>query len=156
MKNNSKNEKLIYLCESRYKELNDYEKEHGVISYKTLLNYYNMPRILCNNIIDIDECLYDNIEVGNIYDEESGNYVDIYQYFITDLREWELEDIQKKYNNELIIAYSEKLENYILMVDHFGTSWNYVLTNIKYTTDWETYDKWEKELEEQENGNNEE
>ena len=138
--------KLMYLCESRFKELNEYEKEHKRISYRTLLNYYNITPILCNNIINIEECLYDNIEVGSIYNEEEDYYEDIYQYFIIDLSQWELEDIKEKYNEELIICYSEMLDNYILCVNHFGTGWSYVLTDIEYTTDYEEYKKWEEEL----------
>lgn len=138
--------KLIYLCKSRFKELNDYEKENGYISYRTLLNYYDITPILCNNIVNIDESLYDNVEVGSIYDEENDYYYDIFQYFIINLSEWELENIKKYYNDELIIAYSEKLENYILMVDHYGTSWDYVLTDIKWTTDYEKYEKWKNSI----------
>lgn len=142
--------KLIYLCESRFNELNDYEKENKRISYKTLIEYYDMTPILCNNIIDIEELLYDYIEIGSIYDEEEDYYKDIYQYYIINLSQWELEDIKRKYNDELIICYSPKLDNYILCVDHLGTSWSYVLTDIEFTTDYEEYDKWEKELEKDE------
>lgn len=142
--------KLIYLCESRVKELNEYEKEHKKISYRTLIKYYDMTPILCNNIINVEECLYDYLECGNIYNEEEDYYIDIFQYYIINLTEWELEDIKKKYSEELIICYSPKLENYVLCVDHFGTSWDYVLTDIEYTTDYEEYEKWEESLESEE------
>ena len=141
--------KLIYLCKKRMEELNEYEREEGKISYNTLLKYYDMTPILCNNIAEVDEYLFDNIEVGNIYDEENDCYIDIYQYFIINLSAWELENIKKYYNDELIIAYSEKLDNYILLVDHFGTSWDYVLTNIEFTDDIDKIQQWEKEQEEQ-------
>ena len=141
--------KMMYLCNSRFNELNDYEKEHKRVSYRTLLKYYDMTPILCNNIENIDESLYDNIEVGSIYDEEEDTYTDIFQYFIINLTEWELEDIKEKYSDELIICYSPKLENYILCVDHFGTSWDYVLTDIEWTTDYEQYQKWEEKLREE-------
>ena len=139
--------KMIYLCKSRYDELNDYEKEHKKISYRTLLKYYDITCILCNNIVEVDECLYDNIEVGSVYNEEEDYYEDIYQYFIINASSWDIESIKKHYPDELIIAYSEKLDNYILLVDHFGTSWDYVLTDIECTTDYEEYEKWEESLE---------
>ena len=139
--------KMIYLCKSRYDELNDYEKEHKKISYRTLLKYYDITCILCNNIVEVDECLYDNIEVGSVYNEEEDYYEDIYQYFIINASSWDIESIKKHYPDELIIAYSEKLDNYILLVDHFGTSWDYVLTDIEWTTDYEEYEKWEESLE---------
>jgi len=142
------NKKLIYLCKSRYDELNEMEKKAGVISYKTLVNYYDMTPILCNNIIDIDECLTDNIEVGSLsYIDEDGEeiYKDIYQYYIVNLNNWDIENL-KKYDDEIIIAYSEKIDNYILLVDHFGTLWSGVLTDIEFTTDYEVYQEWEKSI----------
>ena len=98
--------KLIYLCKSRLEELNEYEKEHGRISYRTLIKYYDMTPILCNNIIDIEECLYDYSEVGSVYNEENDSYSEIFQYYIINLSQWELEDIKEKYNEELIICYN--------------------------------------------------
>ena len=51
------------------------------------------------------------------------------------------------YNDELIIAYSEVLDNFVLLVDHLGTSWDYVLTDIEFTDDYQKYQEWEKRLE---------
>lgn len=144
--------KLIYLCKSRYDELNEYEKEHGKISYKTLLKYYDIYNnmVLCNKIGELDYSLYDNVETGSVYNEETDEYEEIYQYFIIDFASWMLDDIKKKYNDELIITYSDMLECYVLMVDHWGTGWDYVLTDIDFTTDYDEYQKWEKEIEEKE------
>ena len=154
MKNEKKEKKLIYLCDSRMKELNDYERQHGKISYKTLLKYYDIYNnmVLCNKIGELDNSLYDNIETGSLtYTDDDGNeyYDDVYQYFIIDFAPWMLDDIKEKYSDELIITYSDLLECYVLLVDHFGTSWDYVLTDIEFTDDWETFDKWEKEKEAQ-------
>ena len=133
--------KLMYLCGSRFEKLNEYEKEHKRVSYRTLLDYYDISCILCNNIVNVDECLFDNIITGEI-DENT----EIFQYYIINASEWDIENIQEKYSDELIICYSEQLENYILCVDHFGTSWDYVLTDIEWTTDLEEYNKWEENL----------
>ena len=40
-------------------------------------------------------------------------------------------DILKYWTNEYVI-YSEKLDLYVWGVDHFGTSWDYVLTEIEF------------------------
>ena len=133
--------KLIYLCKSRYDKLNEYEKEHGKISYYTLLEYYDITRILCNKLPEIDPSIWDNIETGNIDEND-----DIYQYFIIDFSSWMLDDIKEKYSDELIITYSDLLDNYVLLVDHYGTSWDYVLTDIEFTTDYEVYQEWEKSI----------
>lgn len=140
--------KLIYLCKSRYDELNEMEKKAGVISYATLINYYDMTPILCNNIENVDPSIIDDIQVGKLsYIDEDGEeiYKDIYQYYIVNLNNWDIESLQK-YDDEIIIAYSEVLDNYILLVDHFGTLWSGVLTDIEFTTDYEEFQKWEDSI----------
>lgn len=151
--------KKIYLTKERQEKLNEYEKEHGKISYRTLLECMGIDCILCNNIPNIDESIFDNVETGTLYEEtEDGDiiYNDIYQYYIINANEWDIEYIRKYYNDELIIAYSEKLENYILCVDHFGTSWDYVLTDITYTNNYEEWEQYKKGKDNEEGANNEE
>lgn len=109
-------------------ELNDYEKENKRLSYANLF-YNDDNMILCNNIVND----YDNIELvnGTDYDE------DIYQYYIID------DSLANRLieNTDEIIYYHNKLDIYILGVTHFGTSWDYVLTEFKLekvedTEDW--------------------
>ena len=64
-------------------------------------------------------------ELENEQDEQP----EIFQYFIVD--DWGgrlLQDINE------IVFYNEKLDMYLWGVTHYGTSWDYVLTNIKI--DW--------------------
>ena len=129
--------KIMYLSEEEQKKLNEYEREHKKISYRTLLNRLNINCILCNNIVNIDEFLFDNIVCGSVYDEENDEYEEIYQYYVIDANDDDIKFINNWYKDELIIAYSETLENYILLVDHFGTSWDYVLTDITYSDNFE-------------------
>ncbi len=39
-------------------------------------------------------------------------------------------EVLKEYTDELVF-YNENLDVYVWAVDHYGTSWNYVLTDIK-------------------------
>lgn len=55
-------------------------------------------------------------------------FKDYYAYFIISA---EGADILKYWTNEYVI-YSEKLDLYVWGVDHFGTSWDYVLTEIEF------------------------
>ena len=112
--------------------MGDYEKEHNRASYKTLVDRFIDNRVLCNNIVDIDEDLYCNIEIGNIYDEENDNYTEIFQYYLCHLTEWEINTLKEltQDNNDIIVAYSYVLDCHVLMVDHWGTSWDYVLTSV--------------------------
>ncbi len=125
---------------SNLKELNGEEERTGKISYRRLIERVSDNLILCNNIVNVDESLFDNIVLGKIYDEETEEETEIYQYFIIDIDEYTIEKLQEANCNDLIIAYSEALENYILMVDHLGTSWDYVMTDIEYTTNYEEAD----------------
>lgn len=116
-----------------YKEIekrNEYEKQTGKASYSTLVHRYLDNLILCNNILEIDENLYGNIEVGEI-----GEDTEIYQAYITDLNNYDVECMQQdlENTNDIIIAYSDMLDCYILLVDHLGTSWDYVGTDIELT-----------------------
>ena len=62
----------------------------------------------------------------NINDYENYNYPEIFQYFIVDDNAAE---IIKDYTNDPLF-YCESLDVYIYGITHFGTSWDYVLTDI--------------------------
>ncbi len=131
-------EKLKFYINDENK-LNDYEKKNKRISYKTLCEYLFTDMILCNEFYKADEYFQDWAECGQdlFYNEDDDESTEIYQYFIVDFRDFNLDFIKKYCQNEIILWYSEKLGLYILGVDHFGTSWRYVLTDFEYTTDYE-------------------
>ena len=142
------------------KDRNEEEKRTGKASYRTIVDRYFDSMLLCNNIPEIDPDIWCNIEVGEIYDymDSDGNYYtreeyendttgdiyeeqsDIYQYFLTDINYYGVEHLKEllKDNNDnsIILAWSEKLELYVLLVTHFGTSWDYIPTNIELTEDY--------------------
>lgn len=134
--------KKMYINE---KDLNEYEKENGKVSYKTLVKRYFNDMVLCNNITLLfhsttnGKYIEPELEIGTDYDEENDCYIDIYQYFIVDQSNWqyeELKELMKQNNsNDIILYYIDYLDMYILGVPHFGTGWDYVLTDIEYTTD---------------------
>ena len=117
-----------------FENLNDYEREHNKISYKKLVERYFDNMILCNNIANNYEDL--EIVAGSDYDEEEDTYKDIYQYFIVDGC-FDEEDLQKVGEELGVVYYNSNLDLYILGVDHLGTSWDYVLTDIEPTEDYE-------------------
>lgn len=59
-------------------------------------------------------------------EEQENEYPEIFQYFIISDNG---ADILKDYTNE-IVYYCETLDVYIWGVTHYGTSWDYVLTDI--------------------------
>lgn len=116
--------------------------------------------ILCNNIPQVDNCLFDNIHCGNFeyFDEDSAEYdyddyianyedsdddgepmtykewfeenkydyekqVDIFQYYLVRDPYW-LEQAGE------LVLYSDLLDCYVWCIDHWGTAWDYVLSNL--------------------------
>lgn len=92
-------------------------------NYRVAVKWCNNSFILCNNIAEIDDSIYDNMEF-DCYNDETDEYKDIYQWFITDCSEWDKNFLKDHFG--LLFTYSDKLDCYILCVDHFGTSWDYV------------------------------
>lgn len=101
------------------KDLTHYELQSNRLSYKNLF-YNDDSLILCNNIANNWECLKQQSGFDNDEDAE------IYQYYIID------DDLAKRLIdiNE-IVYYHNELDIYILGVTHWGTSWDYVFTDLK-------------------------
>lgn len=111
--------------------MNEYEITNERASYRTVVNDLIGDIVLCNNICSIDERIYDYMD-WDIDEHE------IYQFFICNLSEWEIERARKC---GLLLTYSELLDCDVLCVDHFGTSWGYVLTDVPI---FDTYEEWAK------------
>ena len=107
------------------KDIYKYGLENGYMDYKCLSNIVGNT-ILNNNIINYE---VDNWELinGVDYNEEKEEYIDIFQYYIID--NWGVEFLEK-YTNE-IVYYNEILDVYLWGITHWGTRWDYVLTDIK-------------------------
>lgn len=112
-------------------------------NYSVAVNWCNNALILCNNITEIDPSIYDNMRF-ELFDEEDGTQRDIYQWFITDCTDDDVEYLENTFG--LLFTYSDLLDKYILCVDHFGTSWDYV--------EWTTTMNWQRENWEKRSNNN--
>ena len=120
-------------------KMGEYEKEQGRASYLTLVNYFIGDRVLCNNIVNIDDSVYMNME-------NAGENSEIYQYFICNIGGYDREQALRA---GLILSYSDMLDCDVLCVDHFGTSWDYVLTDVKLFDNWEELKQYEQQGEEE-------
>ena len=144
-----------------YKEMkarNEEEKRTGKASYRTLIEKLLHNEIfMCNNIQEVDTSIWDNVSIGSLYYyiDNEGNYrteedyqndttgeiyeknEEIYQYFLCNLSQYQIDYINKleKDNNDnsLIVTYSDLLDCEVLCVTHWGTSWDYVPTNVELT-----------------------
>lgn len=99
-------------------EVSSYGLENGYLDYLTLSKIIG-PSIM-NNYLRADTMEDWEIVAGDLE-------YDIYQDYI--IPEYGYEFLSE-YTDELVF-YNERLHVYIWGVSHFGTSWDYVLTNIK-------------------------
>ena len=113
-----------------------YELEKGFASYKTIVERFIGDIVLCNNIVNIDENIFENVR------GELGEDVEIFQYYLCNIGQWEAEQLEKM---GLITSYSDVLDCDVLLVDHFGTSWDYVLTDVKLFDNYENLKAYEEE-----------
>jgi len=117
-------------------KMGDYELEQGYASYRTIISRFIGDIVLCNNIIDVDESIFENMK------GELGEDVEIFQYYLCHIGQWEEEQLLKA---GVILSYSDVLDCDVLCVDHFGTSWDYVLTDVKLFDTYEDLKKYEEE-----------
>ena len=110
----------------RKEETNEQEKKYKKVSYKHLVDRYIDNLVLCNNIAEIDPSIFENVEVGEITEN-----TEIYQYFLCNLNNYDIEDLNEYNTNDILVMYSEVLDCDVLAVEHVGTSWDYVITDIE-------------------------
>ena len=105
-------------------KVSDYALENGYLDYLTLSKIVG-DCVLNNYIMQyMGSFEWELVNGGEMEDDE---YYEIYQWFIiTDSGAHFLEE----YTDE-IVYYNEELDMYLWGITHFGTSWDYVLTDIK-------------------------
>lgn len=105
-------------------KVSDYGIEHGYLDYYALSRIIGDP-ILNNNIYE--ETFLDWEVVNGEIDYNEDEYLEIYQYYI--ISDYGYSFLSR--NTDEIVFYNEKLDMYLWGITHFGTSWDYVLTDIK-------------------------
>lgn len=86
-------------------------------TYNIATHWLDGGLVLCNNISEIDPSIWDNMEFD--FDENT----EIFQWFLTNWSRGDVDYLKKTFP-DLLFTYSEKLDCYVLCVDHFGTMWN--------------------------------
>ena len=97
------------------------------IDDSSAVRWLNGSLILCNEITEIDK----KFDYRH-FDFKEGH--DIFQRYLTNYSEDDVKWIEETFP-DIIIGYSPKLDLYVLMVDHYGTSWDYVWTECKFKHD---------------------
>lgn len=98
--------------------------EYGLA--KGYLDYHTLAKMVGNRILNNYIMKFVGFENWELVlgDEEDG---DIYQYYIITDPGFEL---LKDLTDE-IVYYNEELDMFLWCITHFGTSWDYVLTDIR-------------------------
>ena len=106
-------------------KVSDYGLENGYLDYYTLSKIVG-HHVLCNNIVP-----FTGLENWEVVSGEEMNeyeeYYDIYQYYIVS----ESGARFLEAHTDEIVYYNEQLDIHVWAITHFGTSWDYVLTDIK-------------------------
>ena len=103
-------------------KISKYGLDNGYVDYSTLAKCFNL--VLCNNVTK-----FISEQVSGYVDEENGEeYPEIYQWYIIDQYGYEFLEAHAPKEQ---VYYSEELDCYIWGITHFGTGWDYVLTDIK-------------------------
>lgn len=112
---------------------NTENKKEFYTTYSRAVHWLKNNLVMCNNIPEVDPQIYDFMRFD--LEDEDGNYIEIFQYFITDCSNSDVEYLEKSFG--LLFTYSPLLDSYILCVDHWGTTWDYVPcevnTNYEYS-----------------------
>ena len=107
-------------------KVSEYGKENGYLDYRTLSQIVG-DSVLNNAIIPYIG--YYEWELVNGCEEDEDGWYEVYQYYIISDSGFRF---LEEYTDE-IVYYHEELDMYVWGITHFGTSWDYVLTDIKLT-----------------------
>ena len=106
-------------------EVSEYALKNGYLDYLTLSKI--VGDCVMNNYI-FEYAGYENWALENGLEEnEDGYFHDVYQYYIIT---YGGARTLAEFTDELVY-YHEELDMYLWGITHFGTSWDYVLTDIK-------------------------
>ncbi|EPD59103.1 hypothetical protein HMPREF1215_00710 [Coprococcus sp. HPP0074] len=134
-------------------EVGFWEQENGIIDNSEEINELNEKEeelsVALSNMVDEgkdDSKEYQEIEkerneivtqIENLEEEQEQSYnQDIFQYFIVSDQGVEM---IKQYTDDPLF-YNETLDMYVWGITHFGTSWNYVLTDVKLNCGQEAFE----------------
>lgn len=97
--------------------------------YNTAIKWCHNSFILFNELNELDENIWENYP-----EDEEGNFIEVYQTFITDCSDFDVQFLQRRFKG-LYFVWSDKFCKWFLLVDHYGTSWDYVPVEITKQTD---------------------
>lgn len=125
-----------YFCGN---EISNYGKEHGFLDYDTFSRAFD--HVLNNSIFELGQGIGYGWELVNGLDfdyeeEEIIEEPEVFQWYIVSNSGAQ---IIQDYTNE-ILYYHDELDIYLWGVTHWGTGWDYVLTDIPCNCGYDSKD----------------
>lgn len=106
-------------------KVSDYALKNGYLDYLTLSKIVG-DMVLSNYMMQYMGSLGWELVSGDDINEE-GEYYEIYQWYV--ITEYGAQFLEE--HTDEIVYYHEEMGMYVWGITHFGTSWDYVLTDIK-------------------------
>lgn len=97
--------------------------EKKFCSYMTAVKWCHNNIIQLGNLSELDPYFYEDAW------DDTLEATEIFTEFLTDYSDDDVRFL-KEHFPDLLIYYSNKLEHYVLLVDHYGTGWDYVPTTV--------------------------
>lgn len=99
------------------------QKSHQT-TYSVAASYLGGSLVRANNIQGVQSLLSFSDTIGYEIDDETDEYPEVFEYYLTTYTRESCEFLNSHFG--LMFAYSEPLDVWVLLVDHYGTGWNYV------------------------------
>lgn len=80
-------------------------------------------KVMCNNLPQVDDSVFENAEFD--WGDGDDESLEIFQWFIIDSSKSQVEWLKKSFPS-LLFTYSDKLDCYVLCLNHWGTPWGAV------------------------------
>lgn len=108
-------------------KISPYGLENGYLDYRTLASSF--AHVMCNDFLSVsyEHGIYDWDLVSGYDTDDDDDPVEVYQWFVVDGNGAQ---ILEEFTDDPVY-YNEEFDIYLWGVTHWGTSWDYVLTDVK-------------------------
>lgn len=97
---------------------------HFYCDYMTAVRWCHNQLVLFNELTEIDPDIWDEWP-----EDENENFVQAAHIFITDCSDFDVKYLKSRFSR-IYFVWSSKFCKWFLLVDHYGTSWDYVDVEI--------------------------
>ena len=112
----------FFLNQYKDMETNQTNQKAYATTYAVATSF--IPELIQVKNVNGIQCLLSDEAIGYDIDEETGEYPDIMEYYLTQLNESTCKQLNDHFG--IMFAYCTALDLWVLLVPHCGTGWDYV------------------------------